>query len=355
MTTSSLDEAILRILPTDRDLEPWMPTSRVFQLLEDRGHRVDYLKQLRRRLSMLERDLLVLSTVSGRHRLWQRKSWLHGANQVASLMSASEAVAFHALRRFVGDKLPAAVIRDIEPLFKAADTRLSQDREDSRLYRAWGNKIDVVEPTFALDPPSIDPDVFQTVVTATFFERELHVRYRQAYREAKTDDVKLRRLWPLALVESAGLVYMIAQSAEHPPRPDEGKPNWLRTLFRLDRIISVVDSGIRFAYPRDFRLHDTIANDQVFEFLPETPVVLELALEPTEAKRLGERRMSKDQKLELLSDGRTKVTGTVVPSVKLRRWLRSLGPAVEILAPTALRNEFARDAAALAKRYNTPA
>ena len=89
MTTSSLDEVLLRILPTDRDLEPWMSTSRIFQLLEDRGHRVDYLKQLRRRLSMLERDLLVISTVSGRDRLWQRKSWLHGANQVASLMSAS--------------------------------------------------------------------------------------------------------------------------------------------------------------------------------------------------------------------------------------------------------------------------
>lgn len=65
--------------------------------------------------------------------------------------------------------------------------------------------------------------------------------------------------------------------------------------------------------------------------------------------------MSKDQKFEPLSDGRTKVTGTVVPSVKLRRWLRSLGPAVEILAPTTLRDEFARDAAALAKRYGTTA
>lgn len=181
------------------------------------------------------------------------------------------------------------------------------------------------------------------------------MRYRQAYRKEKTGDIKLRRLWPLALVESAGLVYMVAQSPEHPPRPDDGKPNWLRTLYRLDRIVSAVDSGVKFAYPRDFRLHDTIANDQVFEFLPETPVVLELALEPTEAKRLGERRMSKDQKFEPLSDGRTKVTGTVVPSVKLRRWLRSLGPAVEILAPTTLRDEFARDAAALAKRYGTTA
>ncbi|HKR44985.1 MAG TPA: WYL domain-containing protein [Paraburkholderia sp.] len=356
MTLSSLDEAILRVLPTEGELEPWMPTSRVLQLLKDRGHQVDYPKQVRRRLSTLEeRDNLVLSTASGRNRLWQRKSWLRGPSQVASLMSASEAVAFHALRRFVGDKLPAAVTRDIEPLFKAADTRLSQDRQDSRLHRAWVDKIDSVPPTYVLGRPSIRPEIFHTVVTATFFERELLVGYRQAYRETRANDNKPKRLWPLALVESAGLMYVVAQSPDHPPRPAEGRPHWLRSLYRLDRIHSADETGETFPYPRDFRLQDTIEKEQVFDFVPEAPVLLELALEPGEAKRLEERPMSNDQRLEPepLPDGRTKVTGTIVPSVKLRWWLRSLGTAVEILAPSALRDEFARDTAALAKRYRT--
>ncbi|RQG99821.1 helix-turn-helix transcriptional regulator [Paraburkholderia dinghuensis] len=304
---------------------------------------------------MLERDLVVLSTESGRDRLWQRKPWLGGANQVANLTSASEAVAFHTLRRFVGSKLPAAVTRDIEPLFEAADARLSQDREDSRPHRVWVNKIGSVEPTYVLRPPPINPEVFQTVVTATFFERELLVRYRQAYRETKADDVKPRRLWPLALVESAGLMYMVAQSPEHPPRPEEGRPNWLRALYRLDRIVSVAESGDTFTYPRDFRLQNTIEKEQVFDFLPEAPVVLELAVEAAEAKRLKERAMSDDQQFERMPDGRIKAIGTVVPSVKLRWWLRSLGAAVEIIAPSTLRDEFAREAAALAKRYGTGA
>ncbi|WP_342353414.1 WYL domain-containing protein [Paraburkholderia silvatlantica] len=46
---------------------------------------------------------------------------------------------------------------------------------------------------------------------------------------------------------------------------------------------------------------------------------------------------------------------TVVPSVKLRWWLRSLGAAAEILGPSALREEFAREAAALATRYSKSA
>ncbi len=65
--------------------------------------------------------------------------------------------------------------------------------------------------------------------------------------------------------------------------------------------------------------------------------------------------MSEDQRHTPPPDGRIKVTGTVVPSVKLRWWLRSLGAAVEILAPSALRDEFAREAAVLAKRYGTTA
>lgn len=349
--TSSLDEAILRILPTDKEPDPWMSTSRVIQLLIDRGHQVDYPRQVRRRLARLEQEGLVLSTTDGKHYVWQRKSWLQGANRMASVMSAAEAVAFHALRRFVADKLPAAVIMDIEPLFKAADTRLSRDGKDSRLYRAWVNKIGSVEPTYLLGRPPIDPVVFQTVVTATFFERELHVRYRPAYKETTAEDIKPKRLWPLALVESAGLMYMVAQSPDHPPRPDVGKPNWLRTMYRLDRCIAAVDSGTKFAYPADFNLQATIEKEQVFDFLPERPVVLELAVEPAEAKRLEERRMSEDQRHSVLPDGRIKVTGTVVPSVKLRWWLRSLGASAEILSPPALRDEFAREAAALAKRY----
>jgi predicted DNA-binding transcriptional regulator YafY len=61
--------------------------------------------------------------------------------------------------------------------------------------------------------------------------------------------------------------------------------------------------------------------------------------------------MSLDQALEVLPDGRLKVSGTVVPSLKLRWWLRSLGANVEILAPASLREEFAADYRRLAERY----
>ncbi|CAN0622906.1 WYL domain-containing protein [Burkholderia multivorans] len=350
MANSTLDEAILRILPTEQDAEPWISTSAVCQRLEERGHDI-YPRKVRRHLAGLEQDKRVISSESGRNFLWQRKLWLSGVNDVASQMSASQAVAFDILQRFAGNKLPTAVTKDVEPLFQAADVRLSQERADNRIYRAWADKVDSVDSTFGLIRPKVEAAVFQTVVTATFFERELLVRYRAAYKGDGADEAREKRLWPLALVESGGAMYMVAQSPDHPPRPEEGRPQWLRTQYRLDRIASARESGASFLYPSDFKLRTYIDTEQAFNFMPDAPVRLELAFEGNAGNHLKESWMAKDQEVDVLPDGRLKVTGTVVPSLKLRWWLRSIGPAVEILAPQNLREEFAQDFLALVKRY----
>jgi len=349
--TDSLDEAILRVLPSERDSPPWMATPSVIERLEERGHRIPYPKKVRRRLEGLQKDKFVLSTTSGgREILWQRKQWMHGARDSASLMSAAEAVAFHILQRFAGNKLPDAVTKDIEPLFKAAELRMSQEKIDNRVYRAWPDKVDSVDGTFALIRPKLREDIFHIIATATFFEREVLLKYRPAGK-TNDEDVKAKALWPLALVESAGVMYMVAQDPAFIPRKDKGKSQWLRSLYRLDRIIEAVESGKDFAYPDDFKLRTYIEAEQAFNFLTEPPVHLSIAFDGNAGNHLKETPMSLDQALEVLPDGRLKVSGTVVPSLKLRWWLRSLGANVEILAPVSLREEFAADYRRLAERY----
>jgi predicted DNA-binding transcriptional regulator YafY len=349
--TSSLDEAILRVLPTERDATAWLSTPEIHRRLEERGHRVGYTKKVQRHLTALEADARVVSTINGRELLWQRKPWLHGLQEGVGLMSASEAVAFHILQRFAGNKLPNAVTRDIDPLFKAAESRLSQEKEDSRIYRAWADKIDSVDGAFTLIRPKLRPEIFQAVATATFFERELLVQYRPAYKSEPDKEPRTKTLWPLALVESAGVMYMVAQDPTRAPRIEKGETEWMRTLYRLDRIRSVTESGESFAYPEDFKLRKYIETQQVFDFLPEPAVRLELAFEGSAGNQLRESPMSKDQEIDTLPDGRMKVSGTVTPSLKLRWWLRALGAGVEILAPQALRDEFAEDYRKLANRY----
>jgi predicted DNA-binding transcriptional regulator YafY len=349
--TSTLDETLLQILPTERDLEAWLSTPEIHRRLKERGHAVDYTKKVQRHLEALEKGKLVISRQEGRALVWQRKPWLQGSRGNVNLMGASEAVAFNILQRFAGNKLPDAVTKDIEPLFKAAEVRLSQEKADSRVYRAWGDKIDSVDGTFSLIRPKLRPEVFQTVATATFFERELLVQYRAAYKGEQANEPQAKPLWPLALVESAGVMYMVAQDPTRAPQPEKGKNDWLRTLYRLDRMGSAIESGKTFKYPDDFKLRQYIETEQAFNFLTEPPVWLELAFEGNAGNHLKESPMAKDQEVEAMPDGRLKVSGTVIPSLKLRWWLRSIGAAVEILAPKSLREEFAADYLKLANRY----
>jgi predicted DNA-binding transcriptional regulator YafY len=349
---SPLDEALLRTLPTERDAEAWLSTPEVYKRLEERGHRV-YGRKVLRHLNALERDKLVVSRESGRELLWQRKPWLHGVREGINLMSASEALAFHILQQFAGNKLPEAVTRDMEPLFQAAEVRLSQERMDNRVYQAWPEKVGTVDGTFRLLRPELDQETFRIIATATFFERELRVRYRAAYRGEQASSPDAKTLWPLALVESTGLMYMVAQDPSRPPNPTKGKTEPLRTLYRLDRVIDVVESGNAFPYPNDFKLRDYIETRREFDFLTQAPLKLELAFREGAGAHLNESPMSGDQEVSTLPDGRMKVSGTVVPSLKLRWWIRSFGAGVEVLAPSDLRAEFAEEFAQLARQYGT--
>ncbi|MGF6809532.1 hypothetical protein OKW30_004658 [Paraburkholderia sp. Clong3] len=331
-----------------------MSTSEVVQQLRERGHAIKWTKLVLRHLKSLENEhgyVLSREDDAGRLLLWQRRPWLYGARRDANLMTASEAVAFSVFGRFAGNKLPETITQEIAPLFKAADIRLSQDRRDSRIYRAWPDKVASVDGTFALVRPKPAPDIVQVVATATFYERELLVTYRAAYKRENAEEAPPKRLCPLGLVESAGVMFMVAQDPTRPPRPEAGKPNWLRTLYRLDRISKAVDTGQSFSYPADFKLTRYIETEQAFDFVTEEPVWLELAFEGNAGNHLKESKMARDQVVEELPDGRLKVSGTVIPSLKLRWWIRSIGSGVEILAPAELRNEFAAEFKKLAVRY----
>jgi predicted DNA-binding transcriptional regulator YafY len=344
---SALDEAILCILPTEHDARPWMPTPEVILQLRERGHEIPYDKKVLRRLQAMEKNELVFSGGEGKATLWQRRYGLQGIKP--NLMSAHEAVAINALRRFMRNKLPDAIVSDLKPLFDAADVRLSQARHDSQIFRAWQDKVASVSTAFKLEHPQFNPEVFRDVSAATLRENEIAVRYRAAYRKDHAAEALPKTLWPLGIVESGDLVYLVAQD---PVRAQTAGAASSRTMYRLDRIASVTVSGKRFSYPRDFKLKDYVEAQRLFDFLPEAPVKLELIFAADRGQSyVNEVRIAADQVAKVLPDGRVKVTGTVVPSLKLRWWLRSLGPAAEVVSPRSLRQELAAEFRQLAERY----
>lgn len=355
-----LDEAILKVLPTNQRDIKWMSTANVRDALLDRGHEFKYLKKLRRRLEALEGAKMAVSMQEDGRRdvMWQRTPWL--ANDTAGRMDAWDAVAFSMLERFAARRLPKAVFKDIDELFRVAEMRLSQERDDNRLHRAWADKVDSVDGTFALIRPKVKDDIFSTITTAMFFERVLDVRY-----ESPSNRGKVRpplRVWPLALVESAGLIYIVVQLDPSSVKTNEDgtMDKDVRILLRADRILHAAEVASingkevsqTFPYPTDFKLRNFIDNDQRFNFLVEPKARIRIAFDGVAGNHLlEESRISADQTASYLEDGRLVVEGTVVPSLKLRWWLRSFGDTVEVLEPKSLRDEFAQAYRKLAARY----
>jgi predicted DNA-binding transcriptional regulator YafY len=347
---ATLDESILEFLPTSRHEIKWMSTPEVMSGLEAKGHRT-YIRKVRRHLESLEKKKLVISTQEEGRReiLWQRVPFLSGASGNASLMVASEAVAFQMLQRIARQTLPKVILGDIDNLFRAAEVRLSQEHVDGHLHRIWPDKVDSVDGAFNLIRPTTEDDIFNVVKTALFFERVLETKYRPLSMSGDAEPSR-KALWPLALVESAGVMYLVAQDPAYPTSTRKPKP--LRSLFRLDRILEAQENGKTFTYPKDFSLRKFIEHEQQFDFKVEEPVFLRLAFEGNTGNHLLDWRISDDQAPPVrLEDGRLLIAATVRPSLKLRWWLRSFGASVEILEPQHLRDEFAAEYRKSASRY----
>jgi len=87
--------------------------------------------------------------------------------------------------------------------------------------------------------------------------------------------------------------------------------------------------------------------------LADEPVRLVALFENRVARHLAETPLSDDQALTTTSDGRTRVEATVADTLELHWWLRGFGSHVEVLEPSALRQEFRDMAEQLASAYGS--
>lgn len=129
----------------------------------------------------------------------------------------------------------------------------------------------------------------------------------------------------------------------------EGKPD--PTMYRMDRLTRAAARLEPFAYPASFSLDAYVRQQRRFDFMVEKEAVLKLKFVGGAGDHLLEAPMSKDQKSTRKEDA-LHVQGTVMLSQRLRWWLRSFGPNVEVLGPATLRAELAAEAAELATIYS---
>lgn len=249
-------------------------------------------------------------------------------------MTFDEAVALHVLRRFASRQIPTLVSDALTGLFEVAKGRLATgESNEGRRHARWDRKIEVVDGTFERIRPPIQDSIFQPVSQALFNEQLLKISYRE----------NIQTVMPLGLVEASDLIYMVGQVP--------GKPN--AVMYRLDRMESAEVAPEGFTYPRNFSLAAYVNEERQFDFFPKGTIKLVLKFAPDAARGVLDAPLSEDQKSSKDTAGFVTVRATVMLSERLRWWIRSYGPYVEVLEPKSLRKDFAEEAAAAVGLYTT--
>ena len=282
----------LQLIPTRGKIA----TSTLVQRLKDRRHDVS--------TRTVQRDLESLADSFDDLKCARRNKpygwyWANEARRITVPgMDASQALSLRLLQTYLVDLLPESTVRDLRPYFEEAANKLTQHYGERQLdirYTGPGGKGDKSATVHPLG--LVQHGVVQYLV-ATFF------------------DFEDPRLLPLQRIQAAKLL---------------DKPSACPAGFTLK---GYIEQGA-FGFGHNNAKTQSIRLVAVFG--------------PQSGAHLLESRLSADQAVQELPDGRLRFVATVAHTERLIWWLLSFGPYVLVEKPLALRREVAarlRDAAA---------
>ncbi|WP_460900536.1 helix-turn-helix transcriptional regulator [Paraburkholderia jirisanensis] len=339
---SMLDNSIISVLPDGAANHDYISTPEVHRRVCLIEPEAPVVKTVQRRLERMHDDGLVEQQRRGVSLVWRKRAGASGmAAKAGSMMTRDEALALQTLKRFSSRQIPVLVAESLSAMFEVAKDRLERTHsDDERRYLKWVDKVAVEGGGYMLKYPVIDAETFGAVSRALFYERKLEIVYQPRNNK---DNADAKLVLPLGLVEVGGLVYLIGGT--------EGKPN--PTMYRVDRIRRADAMLDTFVYPRSFRLANYVKQQRQFDFMVEGEIPLKLRFSNGAGEHLLETPFADNQKA--VRNGEfLEVRGTALLSQRLRWWLRSFGPSVEVLEPASLRAEFADEVRALAAMYRKP-
>ena len=265
--------------------------------------------------------------------------WQAGAaDLIAPGLTTGEALELELLARYLKPLLPSGAWVSLQPRLSAAKATL-KTLADAPLSR-WRKRVAVIEGGAPLQVPEVAPETLAAVHEGLLYSRVVAVDYRAVESE------KPRRfeVHPVALVYMGQVGYLVAMVWKY----DDLR---LLALHRMSKP-ELLDTPAR--QPKDFDLAAYLREQSPFDFPGTEELHLQLRVHGWLARHLEERRLSKDQRI--VSEGADSdawlVQATVRENERLVWWLRSHGEAVEVLAPTALRQRLAGEFSALAARYS---
>ncbi|KPK51655.1 MAG: hypothetical protein AMS22_10550 [Thiotrichales bacterium SG8_50] len=248
-------------------------------------------------------------------------------------MTPPHALAFRLAESYLSELIPPSVTQYLAPHFQRAREVLRHTPLGS--LKHWTEKVRILPRGLQLQPAQIDSMVQHNVYEALLTKQRFNARYQP--REGQQADYEVN---PIALVIRHGVTYLVATLWDY----DDVKHLALHRMRQVD----LLDTPSR--KPDGFELDQYLASGAFGYPVSQKPLRLHARFDAGTAKHLYETPLSDDQVLKVDEDG-VYLQATVTDSSELRWWLLGFGDGVEVIAPKALREEFAAIANRLARQY----
>jgi predicted DNA-binding transcriptional regulator YafY len=252
-------------------------------------------------------------------------------------MPPSVALSFQLAKRFLEPLFPRNQFEALETHFKQAEEVLKNHH--STHLKSWTDKVMILPRGMPLFSLPLAPQVIEQVYEALLNQNYLTLAYTK--RGATTAKI-YHLLMPLGIVYRESVSYLIAQQSEAP---------FALRQFNLNRIEQSEVQTECFDYPTDFSLQAFVAQGNLGFLLAPKPLKLTIRMNEMDAVHLMENTLSADQKIKRTPQG-VEISATLADTSELRFWLKGYGARIEILAPAALRQEWADEALRLSALYS---
>lgn len=294
-------------------------TKELVDALNDTGFKVSK-RQVERDLGALMESFPLECNDDHIPYLWK---WIDGASTDLPGLTLAEALSMKLIETTIKPLLPASLLKSMEPRFLQAERKLAE--LDNEIPAAqWANKVRSVQPTLPLLPPRVVDDVLENLQEALLLNKKLDTDY-----QSSSDDTPAHKILnPLGLVNRGAVSYLVATK-------DDCKDARLYAIHRFHRATILT---VEVDRPLDFSL-DNFINSGAMQFGYGEKIKLKAHVDNWLAQHLTETCLCVDQKLEIRGD-KFLLTATVHNSWQLEWWILSLGAAIEIISPAALRTNI---------------
>ena len=332
-----MDKNFIRLLDTLQviPVHGKISTPEIGRRLADRGHTTTP--------RTVQRDLENLAEVFGLECDVRSKpygwSWRKATKRLTLPgMDWPEALSFHLLERYLQELIPESVLRSLRPYFEQANDRLNEHFRDAPLKR-WPRRVRVVPAGPPLLSPKVSARVHAGVTEALLAGCRLRLRYRPPQSSPEAAEWE-HDVSPLGLVQHGAVLYLIARFYEY---------NEVR-LLALHRVRKATMLDSIATAPDGFDLDDWI-RASAFGYGGREPISLTLRFLRGAGNHILESALAHDQVSEVDSDGALSIRANVIDTERLRRWLLSFGPDVQVIEPKSLRDYIAGRLSAAAAAY----